>query len=577
MLYHLHELQRRFWNPLSVWAQATSQMFSNPYSPFAYTPMSRRLAAGYDLLYRLGKHYEKPEFGLRSIEIDGVDVPVVEEIALEKPFCRLLHFKRELGSKSADKSGKRPADPTVLIVAPLSGHHATLLRDTVRTLLPSHGVYITDWIDARMVPMRRAVSSGRLRRLCDRVHPHLGPHVHVISVCQPTVPVLAAVSLMASNKDPKLPKTMTMMGGPIDPRRNPTQVNNLAMRKGLHWFENHVIYSVPAAYPGYLRSVYPGFLQHAGFVAMNPDRHLKSHWDYYLDLVKGDRCDAEDHREFYDEYNAVLDLPAEYYLDTIRIVFQQHLLPDGKWDVRGKAGEARRHPDGRAVHDRGRARRHLGQRPDPGGARSVQEASRSRRSSTYRRARRPLRHLQRPPLARADRSADQGFHPRPRLAMLRAKTAPLRSDSRRRRMSPLSRIKATACCRRRSARNAATTDAALMPRRSPRATPRSTSARRAARPASKRLASADRRPPAAQSGPRHRAPHCGCRHRREPGASAARCASRHAPSTRSSVRQSAMHSVIPQCARDATCAWRPARWIAFRMVPVTARPHVDRR
>ena len=187
---------------------------------------------GYDLLHRLGKHYEKPEFGLRSIEIDGVDVPVVEEIALEKPFCRLLHFKRELGSKSADKSGKRPADPTVLIVAPLSGHHATLLRDTVRTLLPSHDVYITDWINARMVP----IAAGPFH-LDDYVEyviefiQHLGPNVHVISVCQPTVPVLAAVSLMASNKDPKLPKTMTMMGGPIDPRRNPTQVNALAMRK----------------------------------------------------------------------------------------------------------------------------------------------------------------------------------------------------------------------------------------------------------------------------------------------------------------------------------------------------------
>jgi poly(3-hydroxybutyrate) depolymerase len=274
---------------------------------------------------------------LRSIKVDDVEVPVVEEIVLEKPFCRLLHFKRELGSKSTDKSGQRQADPTVLIVAPLSGHHATLLRDTVRTLLPNHDVYITDWINARMVP----IAAGPFH-LDDYVEyviefiQHLGPDVHVISVCQPTVPVLAAVSLMASNKDPKLPKSMTMMGGPIDPRRSPTQVNALAMRKSQHWFENHVIFKVPAAYPGYLRSVYPGFLQHAGFVAMNPDRHLKSHWDYYLDLVKGDQQDAEDHRAFYDEYNAVIDLPAEYYLDTIRVVFKQHLLPDGKWRVRGK-------------------------------------------------------------------------------------------------------------------------------------------------------------------------------------------------------------------------------------------------
>ena len=153
MLYHLHELQRRLWNPLSVWAQATSQMFSNPYSPLAYTPLSRRLAAGYDLLYRLGKQYEKPEFGLVSTQIDGVDVRVIEEVAAEKPFCRLLHFKRVLPSASAGKSNGKQADPTVLIVAPLSGHHATLLRDTVRTLLPNHDVYITDWIDAKLVPV----------------------------------------------------------------------------------------------------------------------------------------------------------------------------------------------------------------------------------------------------------------------------------------------------------------------------------------------------------------------------------------------------------------------------------------
>jgi len=334
VLYHLHDLHRRVWNPLSAWAHAASQMFSHPYSPLAYTPLSRRLAAGYDLLHRLGKDYAKPEFGLTSTAIDGIEVPVIEEVELVKPFCRLLHFKRT----SAASARKRAPDPTVLIVAPLSGHHATLLRDTVRTLLPNHDVYITDWINARMVPV--AAGPFHLDDYVDYVIEFvqlLGPDVHVISVCQPTVPVLAAISLMASNKDPKLPKTMTMMGGPIDPRRNPTQVNALAMRKSLKWFEGNVIFKVPAAHPGYLRSVYPGFLQHAGFVAMNPDRHLKSHWDYYLDLVKGDQIgDVEDHREFYDEYNAVIDLPAEYYLDTIRIVFKEHLLPDGKWRVRGQ-------------------------------------------------------------------------------------------------------------------------------------------------------------------------------------------------------------------------------------------------
>src|SRR5512134_2231759 len=238
VLYHLHELQRRFLNPLSVWAQATSELFSSPYSPLAYTPLSRRLSAGYDLLHRIGKQYEKPEFGLDTTRIDGIDVPVVEEVVLTKPFCRLLHFKRVFPNRLA----KRPADPQVLIVAPLSGHHATLLRDTVRALLPDHDIYITDWIDARLIP----VSHGPFH-LDDYVEyviefiQLLGPTVHVISVCQPTVPVLAAVSLMASNNDPKLPKSMTMMGGPIDSRRSPTQVNALAERKNFEWFENNVI------------------------------------------------------------------------------------------------------------------------------------------------------------------------------------------------------------------------------------------------------------------------------------------------------------------------------------------------
>jgi poly(3-hydroxybutyrate) depolymerase len=333
VLYHLHELQRRFLNPLSVWAQATSELFTSPYSPLAYTPVSRRLAAGYDLLHRIGKYYEKPEFGLRTTQVDGKDVPVVEEVLATKPFCELRHFKRVW----PDSMAKRPADPKVLIVAPLSGHHSTLLRDTVRALLPDHDISITDWTDARLVPL----SAGPFH-LDDYVHyvidfiRLLGPDLHVISVCQPTVPVLAAVSLMASGKDPMLPVSMTMMGGPIDSRRNPTQVNALAKRKNFDWFENNVVFKVPSAHPGYLRKVYPGFLQHAGFVAMNPDRHLNSHWDYYLDLVKGDMDDVDGHRAFYDEYNAVMDLPAEYYLDTIKIVFQEHRLPNGTWKVRGQ-------------------------------------------------------------------------------------------------------------------------------------------------------------------------------------------------------------------------------------------------
>jgi poly(3-hydroxybutyrate) depolymerase len=333
VLYQLHDWNRKILNPLSAWADATSQFLSSPYSPFSYLPFSRRLAAGYDLLHRLGKQYEKPRFDLPMTEVDGVPVEVEESFALEKPFCRLRHFERRLPPELAH----RQDDPKVLIFAPLSGHHATLLRDTVRTLLPHADLYITDWIDARLVPL----SEGPFHlddyvEYCMEMIRLLGPRVHLISVCQPTVPVLGAVSLLASAGDAALPRSMTMMGGPIDSRRNPTQVNALAQRKPYEWFRDTVIFRVPSGHPGSMRQVYPGFLQHAGFVAMNPDRHMESHWDYYLDLVKGDQEDIDAHRRFYDEYNAVIDLPAEYYLDTIRIVFQEHRLPKGTWEVRGQ-------------------------------------------------------------------------------------------------------------------------------------------------------------------------------------------------------------------------------------------------
>ena len=333
MLYQLHEMQRAVLNPMTAFAAASAQIFSNPNSPLSYMPFASRLAAGYELFYRINKDYEKPQFGLHATVVDGIEVPVLEKFELEKPFCRLLHFERHFTKDLA----KRPADPKVLLVAPLSGHHATLLRDTVRQLIISHDVYLTDWTDARMVP----VSDGPFH-LDDYIAyvqefiRHLGPDVHVISVCQPTVPVLAAIALMAAAKDPKLPKTMTMMGGPIDTAKSPTAVNNLATTKPYAWFENNVIYKVPANFPGYLRSVYPGFLQHTGFVAMNPDRHVNSHYDFYLQLIRGDNESADFHRQFYDEYNAVLDMPAEYYLDTIKTVFQDRALANGTWVVRGE-------------------------------------------------------------------------------------------------------------------------------------------------------------------------------------------------------------------------------------------------
>ncbi|MGN6388189.1 MAG: polyhydroxyalkanoate depolymerase [Burkholderiaceae bacterium] len=333
MLYQIHEMQRTLLNPLVNWAGASAKLFTNPVSPWAHLPFSQRVGAMYELMYRLGKSYEKPAFGLTTTQVAGKTVNIVEKVELEKPFCRLLHFAKDLETREL----RRLDQPKVLLVAPLSGHHATLLRDTVRGLLPEHDVYVTDWTDARMVP----VEQGEFH-LHDYVYyvqdfiRRLGPDVHVISVCQPTVPVLAAIALMASDNDPKLPKSMTMMGGPIDPRKSPTQVNNLATEKPFSWFENNVIYSVPANYPGFGRKVYPGFLQHAGFVAMNPRRHAQSHWDFYLHLREGDNESAEEHRKFYDEYNAVLDMPADYYLETIKTVFQECRLPLGTWDVEGK-------------------------------------------------------------------------------------------------------------------------------------------------------------------------------------------------------------------------------------------------
>jgi poly(3-hydroxybutyrate) depolymerase len=331
MLYQFHELNRTLLSPLIQWAEASAKLFTNPVSPLAHTPFAQRIAAGYELMYRLGKDYEKPEFGIKNVPVEGKSVSVFEEIALEKPFCRLIHFKKDLSQFPDLKQ------PTVLLVAPLSGHHSTLLRDTVRSLLSNHDVHVTDWTDARMVP----VSEGPFH-LHDYVFyvqefiRLLGPDVHVISVCQPTVPVLAAISLMASANDPKLPKTMTMMGGPIDPRQSPTAVNDLAIKKPYSWFETRMIYSVPANYPGFGRKVYPGFLQHTGFIAMNPGRHAQSHWDFYMHLREGDNASAEEHRKFYDEYNAVLDMPAEYYLETIKIVFQEFDLPKGTWEIGGQ-------------------------------------------------------------------------------------------------------------------------------------------------------------------------------------------------------------------------------------------------
>jgi poly(3-hydroxybutyrate) depolymerase len=314
MLYSLHEAQHMALAPWRYWAELARGWFGHPFSPFVYMPLAKRLAASSELFLRITERYEKPQWNIAGAE---------PTVVVAKPFCELVHFRQPTAKKHK-----------VLLVAPLSGHHATLLRDTVRSLLPAHEVYVTDWVNARLVPL--TAGPFHFADYVDYVRDwirFLSPDVHVISVCQPTVPVLAAISLMATRGDVQ-PRTMTMMGGPIDARRSPTAVNNLARKKPYSWFEQHLIERVPAKYPGYMRRVYPGFLQHLGFVAMNPDRHLIAHWDYYHKLVAGDGDSAEAHRRFYDEYNAVLDMPAEYYLDTVKTVFQEHALPRGRMFVR---------------------------------------------------------------------------------------------------------------------------------------------------------------------------------------------------------------------------------------------------
>ena len=326
MLYQLYDWQRAALEPWRHFAQAANELYGHPDSPLSYLPGSRNVAAAFDLMTRLTQTYTRPDFGIRSVEVAGRARAVQEVYEVEKPFCRLLHFVKE----------GAPRQPRVIVFAPLSGHHATLLRDTVRALLHDFDVWVTDWLDAREIPL--AVGAFHFDDYVAYVREFIsfvGPDVHAISVCQPTVPVLAGVSLMAAAGE-RVPRTLTMMGGPIDTRRSPTAVNNFAKHRPLSWFESKVIQRVPMRYPGFMRRVYPGFLQFAGFIAMNPDRHVESHVQYYQHLVEGDGDSADSHRRFYDEYNAVMDLPAEYYLETVDRVFHKHLLPIGELYVAGE-------------------------------------------------------------------------------------------------------------------------------------------------------------------------------------------------------------------------------------------------
>jgi poly(3-hydroxybutyrate) depolymerase len=328
VIYQLYESGRALMAPAESMFEMGSRLFSAPQSWLSQLPGAARVAAGYELLYRVSKTYERPEFDIRAVDAHETRVAVLEETVLAKSFCHLKHFKRL--AESDEVSAALRADPVVLVVAPLSGHYATLLRDTVRTLLASHDVYVTDWLNAREVPLPEGsfTLDDYIAYVLEFVRTIGAERLHVIAVCQPAVPVLTATALLATEHDLE-PRSLTLMGGPIDTRKSATPVTEFATAHSVTWFKTYLTDLVPARYAGHGRRIYPGFLLHAGFMALNPVRHLGSHWDFYENLVKGDLNDAEEHRRFYDEFNAVMDLPAEYYLDCIETVFQQHLLPRG--------------------------------------------------------------------------------------------------------------------------------------------------------------------------------------------------------------------------------------------------------
>ncbi|MGF9695084.1 polyhydroxyalkanoate depolymerase [Rhizobium sp. 0TCS1.26] len=330
MFYQLYELNHAAMAPLRASTEALRLFYSNPMNPWAQTSYGRTVSAGLEVFERATRRYAKPEFGLPTTVVDGRTVEVVEEVVWSRPFCKLVHFQRAL---QADQT----VGPKILIVAPMSGHYATLLRGTVEALMKGADVYITDWQDARIVPMTDGQFDldDYIDYVIDMLH-HLGPNTHVVAVCQPSVPVLAAVALMEEAADPCAPASMTLMGGPIDTRINPTAVNKLAQDRPLEWFQDNVVMTVPWPQPGFMRPVYPGFLQLSGFMSMNLDKHVVAHNEFFEHLVRNDGEPADKHREFYDEYLAVMDLTAEFYLQTVDTVFIKHALPKGEMTHRGE-------------------------------------------------------------------------------------------------------------------------------------------------------------------------------------------------------------------------------------------------
>ena len=328
MLYTGYEFQKNWFATASYWAQIQANWLSNPVNPFSYVSGGSVVASALDVFAHAAMARGKPDFGLGITTINGKPVAVTEAIECRKPFGQLKHFLRDGAPKD---------QPKLLIVAPMSGHYATLLRGTVERMLPGHDVYITDWRDARDVP----VKDGHFD-LDDYVDylveflEHIGEGTHMLAVCQPSVPCYAAAAVMSADKHPCRPKTLTMMGGPIDTREAPTAVNTLSTERPHSWFQQNVIATVPANYRGSGRKVYPGFLQLSGFMTMNLGNHMNSHWEMFKHLVVGDDDSADATKEFYDEYRSVCDMTAEFYLQTVDVVFQRHLLPKGEMMHRGK-------------------------------------------------------------------------------------------------------------------------------------------------------------------------------------------------------------------------------------------------
>ena len=329
MLYHAYEMTHAAISPMRAAARMSQEMMSNPLNPMANTYGTRTVSAALEMFINATRRYAKPEFEITSTLVEGVETPITEHVVWSKPFCNMLHFRRE--SVVADAADH----PKVLLVAPMSGHYATLLRGTVELMLPEHDVYITDWIDARDVPMTEG--DFDLDDYTDYVIEMLeflaqgGERVTVMAVCQPGIPVMVAASLMAMRGNPARPSAVVLMGSPIDTARNPKQPNELASGKPLSWFENNVVVRVPWPNLGFMRRVYPGFLQLSSFLAMNIDRHVDAHVSHFQNLIRGDGDSSESHQRFYDEYLAVMDLTAEFYLQTIERVFQKRLLAEGQY------------------------------------------------------------------------------------------------------------------------------------------------------------------------------------------------------------------------------------------------------